>query len=264
LTNGYFDRARTTAGVLTTPTANLKPPGVELCVLNARRSRVGRAFYARLRRHVPASSEVPIMRLLVSSLSIATPLAVVSVLSCTSTTGGGENPSDGGSAEASSGGGCMPYDGGSPGTLMTPTRSFLNDVVPVFTFSCDFSGCHISPSGTPLEYLGDEGTGSMPPSTYTFANAVYMGIVGKPTIEDPQMMFVKPGDPTNSYLMRKMDGALCDLTCAPNNALYNQFVTQDNLSTPCGSFMPITSQTILDQSKRDIVRQWIAQGAKNN
>ncbi|HLK37564.1 MAG TPA: hypothetical protein VKU41_12480 [Polyangiaceae bacterium] len=207
------------------------------------------------------------MRVSLSALPLAVTLGVMSAIACSGSPA--TNP-DGGSTGSSTGsagddGSMMmpsgPYDGGDPATLMTPMRSFNMDVMPIFTFSCDFSGCHIMSSGMPLEYLGDSGNGSMPPP-YSFAKMVYDGIVNKPTIEIPEMMFVKPGDPTNSYLMRKMDNALSDITCKPNNTLEMMFSSAMGMA--CGTFMPTTSQTILDQSKRDIVREWIAQGAMDN
>ena len=211
------------------------------------------------------------MRVSLSALPLALTLGVMSAIACSgspaATTDGGSG-SGTGSGTGSSGGddGSMPppsgpYDGGDPSKLMTPTRSFNMDVMPIFTFSCDFSGCHIMSSGMPLEYLGDSGNGSMPPP-YSFSKMVYDGIVNKPTIEDPSLMFVNPGHPTDSYLMRKLDNGLSDITCAPNNTLEMMFSSAMGMA--CGTFMPTTSQTILDQSKRDIVREWIAQGAMDN
>ena len=136
------------------------------------------------------------------------------------------------------------------------------DVMPVFTNSCDFSGCHLMPSGTLLVYLGELGNANMPPP-YSFARMVYDAIVDKPSIEAPTMMFVKPSDPTNSYLLRKLDNALSDIMCAPDNALEKTF-SSTTMSTPCGIYMPTTSITILDASERDVIREWIAQGAQFN
>jgi hypothetical protein len=65
-----------------------------------------------------------------------------------------------------------------------------------------------------------------------YARQAYDGIVSKPTIEVPTMNFVTPGDPVNSFLMRKMDFALCDIAaqCDSNNPLFKQYNGPD--STP--------------------------------
>jgi len=157
---------------------------------------------------------------------------------------------DGGSGD---GGGGGAYN---PPTSMSPTVSFVNDVIPVFVQSCAFTSCHNVESGKPLEFLAlKDGT---PVSQWS--NEVYNGLVNKPTVEDPSMSYVKPGDVANSYLARKMDGALSDIAsqCDPNNSLSTQ-----NQVGPCGVQMPYNLPPIGDD-KRAIVRNWIAQGAKNN
>jgi hypothetical protein len=133
--------------------------------------------------------------------------------------------------------------------LMTPTVSFATDIVPLFQASCSLSSsCHQAKVGGPTGlYLG--------PAKGQPADlaGVYAAVVNKPSVELSTMMFVKPGDLANSYLMHKMDGDQC------------QFATQcgSQLASACGVVMPQAS-CALDGATRDKVRRWIAQGAKNN
>jgi hypothetical protein len=182
---------------------------------------------------------------------------------------GGTGDDGGGGADA----GCVPFTQPAVSTLQTPTISFVQDVLPVFQHSCVFSGCHQSTAGG-LEYLGDNFSDA---STYpaTYATRVYNGLVNVATTEAPSMVFVKPNDPENSFTMRKMDNDICGLTaqCPANNTLfvsnYGNGQTQTP-PTPCGVSMP-KDQDLLEQTSadgglgpREIVRRWIAQGAKNN
>jgi hypothetical protein len=125
----------------------------------------------------------------------------------------------------------------------TPVVSFRNDVAPkVFNFSCTFTSCHGTQSGSSNGiYLG--GNGSDPAQ-------VRAGIVDQPAPELPSMAFVKPGDPRNSYLMRKMDGSQCVLNAQCKDG-------------DCLDSMPHNEDT-LDEDTRNIVRRWIAQGAQDN
>jgi hypothetical protein len=89
----------------------------------------------------------------------------------------------------------------------------------------------------------------------TDASTVVQGLVGVTSNEDPTMVTVVAGDPGNSYLMHKLDGDQCTLAsaCASSKTQY----------TDCGQQMPYSSPP-LDEPTRDIIRRWIAQGAKNN
>jgi hypothetical protein len=64
------------------------------------------------------------------------------------------------------------------------------------------------------------------------------------------MAYVKAGDPSQSFLMRKMDGDQCvlDAQCA---------------GMTCQTSMP-QNLPLLDVAPRDVVRRWIAQGAADN
>ncbi len=101
----------------------------------------------------------------------------------------------------------------------------------VFTPIC--SGCHTG-VGTTLPGVQNLTAG------HTFAS-----IVGVASIEKPTLLRIKPNDPTNSYLIQKIEGA-AGIT---------------------GSRMPFgcpTTQPCLDQATIDQVKAWVSPGALNN
>ena len=122
---------------------------------------------------------------------------------------------------------------------LSPAVSFSKDVLPIFAQSCAFSTCHGATSGTANGiFLGRD------------AARVHAAMVGVKGDELPTMAFVEPGNPRASYLMRKMDGSQCalDAQCSGGS---------------CQSSMP-KGDLPLEVPTRDIVRRWIAQGAKND
>ena len=121
----------------------------------------------------------------------------------------------------------------------TPAVSFSKDVMPVFAQSCAFSTCHGSSVGSPNGvFLGRD------------AAKVHAAIVGVRGDELTTMPFVTPGNPRESYLMHKVDGSQCSLDSQCTGG-------------SCQGSMP-RNTTLLDVPTRDIVRRWIAQGAKND
>ncbi len=66
----------------------------------------------------------------------------------------------------------------------------------------------------------------------------YSLLVGVPSVEQPSVLRVDPGDPTNSYLIQKLEG----------------------LSTISGAQMPLGGP-YLPQSTIDVIAQWITDGA---
>lgn len=157
-----------------------------------------------------------------------------------------------GDETSSTGGNAACYDYASfNGT--SPTVSFKTDVLPIFRQSCGLSAaCHGDQSGPAQQpYLGPPGAGAMPPpATDSEIAAIFSANVNSDAVEAPGMKLVKPNDPENSFLMHKVDGTLkCDA------------VTCDG--TACGVAMP-QGGTMLSQEKRDTIRRWIAQGAKND
>ena len=100
----------------------------------------------------------------------------------------------------------------------------------VFTPIC--SGCH-NGSNPP--------TGALPGSQDLTAGNSFANVVNVPSIEVPALLRVKPNDPTNSYLIRKLEGG----------------------AGIQGSRMPLGGP-FLDQATIDLVKTWIASGAPNN
>jgi uncharacterized protein (TIGR03118 family) len=100
----------------------------------------------------------------------------------------------------------------------------------VFTPLC--SGCHngSNPPGGPL-----------PGSQNLTAGNSFAALVGVASIEQPALRRVKAGDPDNSYLIQKLEGA-------------------PGIS---GSRMPLGGAA-LDPATLDQIRSWIASGAPNN
>jgi hypothetical protein len=143
--------------------------------------------------------------------------------------------------------------------LQSPTVSFAQSVLPIFEHSCGLgSSCHGDPYGSRV-YLGCDVTTQSECTDSSPAATVYKDIVGKAPVEIPTMPYVTASDPTQSFLMHKMDGDLCELQsmCVADNSLvYHQW-------PPCGLSMP-QGDPVLAVSDRDTVRKWIAQGAMQN
>jgi hypothetical protein len=111
--------------------------------------------------------------------------------------------------------------GASSGPITADFQSIQDNV---FTPIC--SKCHIgasAPEGLQLD-----------------AAHSYNLLVGVPSAEDPSLLRVKPGDPDNSYMVRKIEGA----------------------SGILGGQMPL-GETPLPQATIDAIRQWITNGAPN-
>lgn len=111
-----------------------------------------------------------------------------------------------------------------PATTLTELQTL------VFTPKC--SGCHdgsVAPGGT------------LPGSQDLRAGHTYASLVGVASLEQPALQRVKPGDPANSYLIHKLEGA----------------------ASITGSQMPLGGP-FLDQATLDKVKSWIQSGAPNN
>jgi uncharacterized protein (TIGR03118 family) len=100
----------------------------------------------------------------------------------------------------------------------------------VFTPMC--SSCH-NGSNPP--------SGALPGSQNLTAGNSFASLVNVASHEQPALMRVKPGDPANSYLIQKLEGA----------------------AGISGSQMPLGGP-FLDQATIDKVKSWIASGAPNN
>jgi hypothetical protein len=112
--------------------------------------------------------------------------------------------------------------GGSSGGPVTADFQSIQDNV--FTPIC--SKCHIG--------------GGAPEGLQLDAAHSYNLLVGVPSAEQPALLRVKPGDPDDSYMVRKIEG----------------------LSSISGGQMPFMEQP-LSQATIDAIRQWITNGAPN-
>ena len=85
------------------------------------------------------------------------------------------------------------------------------------------------------------GGASLPSSMDLTPAHIYASIVSVASVEQPALKRVKPGDPDNSYVVQKLEGA----------------------ATITGSRMPLGGP-FLDQATIDQVKAWINAGAQNN
>ena len=191
-----------------------------------------------------------------------------------SSSSGGASQDDAG-ADGPSGDGCAGYV--SDADLTTPVVSFSTDVLPIFEHSCGLSSsCHGDRSdiGARGIFLGCDITTSMACSVSPpVAPQVYPNLAGPEAgapLETTAMPFVTPGDPSQSYLMHKIDGDLCTVTgCVMSNAAVMQAGDEPGTAGQgqppnwCGTPMPF-NLPFIDPSQRDTIRRWIKQGALDN
>jgi len=108
--------------------------------------------------------------------------------------------------------------------------SLADDVQPVFTSSCATAGCHVgagAPDGLDLS-----------------AGVAYGNMADVASIQLPSMDLIEPGDPDNSYLVRKIEG------------------TQTQAGG-LGGRMPAGTSP-LSQEIIDMIRVWVEEGATDN
>lgn len=161
--------------------------------------------------------------------------------------------SNGSTSPDAAAGGCQPYV--STADLETPVVSFAADVTPILRSTCALTdSCHGAPSvvAESRPFLGfanpDEGMAS--------AQTIIDGLVGVKSTEDLSMNLVTAGDPSQSFLMHKLDDDQC--------TLISQCMMGPSFRANCGVFMPYQYPDILDVATRDVIRRWIKQGARNN
>ena len=150
-------------------------------------------------------------------------------------------------------GGCQAYV--STANLDTPVVSFATDVTPILRGSCALtSSCHGDPSviAESRPFLGF----ANPDAGMAAAQTIIDGLVGVKSTEDLSMNLITAGDPSQSFLMHKLDDDQC--------TLISQCMMGPSFRSNCGVFMPYQFPDILDVATRDVVRRWIKQGARNN
>jgi uncharacterized protein (TIGR03118 family) len=100
---------------------------------------------------------------------------------------------------------------------------------------------------TPICSVCHTGVGMTLPGVQNLtAGHTFASIVGVPSIEMPTLMRIKPNDPTNSYLIQKIEGA----------------AGISGARMPFGC--PAAGNPCLDQATIDMVKAWVSQGALNN
>ena len=114
----------------------------------------------------------------------------------------------------------------------TAPLSFRLDVMPILSKSCAFGSCHGAASAASNHgvFLGADPA------------AVRAALVNVPSSQAPSLAYVTPRDPSASYLMHKLDGELAE---------------GGGASMPKGA-------DLLPSAKRDVVRRWIAAGARDD
>ncbi|HUP60197.1 MAG TPA: hypothetical protein VNA69_07240 [Thermoanaerobaculia bacterium] len=127
-------------------------------------------------------------------------------------------------------GGCgeliTPTDPGLGGPPIDPTATFTRVQNEIFTPTCARIGCH--------DTIGQQS------QMVLIAGRAYGSTVNVPSVEMPSLMRVRPNDPANSYLYRKITGA---------------GITGDRMPQ---ALPPLTDAQIA------LVRDWIRRGAPND
>jgi hypothetical protein len=185
---------------------------------------------------------------------------------------GGAGGTGGGGAGGTGGGGAPPcpfpyagWDGN------TPTVSLRNDLLAgptstahpgggVMRRACAFSSCHNETTFEADLFLGpalrDREQNEIPLTDAHVTRLLgSMDGVMRASRTNPAMQIVKPGDPANSFLMRKMEGCFTDIESGCT-------ALEPDLPR-CGDTMP-SGADLLGADERDLFRRWIFQGAKNN
>lgn len=155
---------------------------------------------------------------------------------------------------------CGSYDTVSSGGAEV---SYFNDVHPIVQKHCNTSTCHGTPKsfaditeGKDL-YLGqDESLGASPRAFTTDLVTVVFPSASKTS---PTTKLVVPGKPGESMLVLKTDG------CQNSAGIQDCSVPK---GVGCGEAMPNTPQAgardKLTAAEAELIRRWVAQGAKDN
>lgn len=162
--------------------------------------------------------------------------------------GGGGGTGGGGGGSGSTGDACFDYTTFKADSTVT----FKDKVLPLMQRSCGIStSCHQSesPSNAAQHYFGPA-MGMT--ATQTQIDDIFKQSVGVASVSEPAMKVIDPSHPETSFIMYKLDN---ELTCTKLNCAANG---------TCGTLMPQGSSMPLPQSERDIIRSWIANGAKND
>ena len=88
----------------------------------------------------------------------------------------------------------------------------------------------------------DQGRNAAGPGLVLLEGRSYNALVGRPSVGKVGEVFVRPGDPDNSYLVKKLEGH----------------------SSIAGQRMPRGNGPFLTEGQMLVIRRWILEGAQNN
>ena len=120
--------------------------------------------------------------------------------------------------------------------------SFKDDVAPILATSCALAACHSSKESNLNFYI-----------TYDPAQMYSELMKASPTC--PSSKFVVPGKPEESMVMLKMDNEQDKLPESCTSARRSEMPPGDP---------PASGNALMDKKDRDVIRNWIRQGAKDN
>jgi hypothetical protein len=136
--------------------------------------------------------------------------------------------------------------------------------MPLFQGSCSRGGsaCHGDPTvaiknapGGSRQYFGPQLDAGGLITSAANLQMIHDGFVGVKSWDLTTMNVVTAGDPRNSFLWYKIEGTqnTLDIQCAKGGQLGY-----------CGLSMPNDTVMLIPQNQRDMICNWIEQGAPNN
>ena len=196
-------------------------------------------------------------------------LSLLGACSATGDPKGTGGAGGGGAGGSGSGVTCPPdpnYMGGMP--MVSLKNDLLSDITTdkpaggVFRRACAASSCHDPSNPIAGLFIAPPARDSMtqdpllimPDQIDRFLNGT--DGVKRASTTAPSIQIVKPNEPWNSFLMRKLDGCW--------TGIETQCTPIPPSDPPCGESMPASAGELLAPAERDLVRRWIFQGAQNN
>lgn len=149
---------------------------------------------------------------------------------------------------------CSSSDSTTPATTTDtdPPHQYKENVYPILQQNCALSACHGA---------SQDGSGLGPPLGVHISPSdpedAYKSLVNKPSTRFVGTNLIEPGDPDNSLVMRKMDGTQAQLKSCPGDC-------GKSMPPPDDDSTPTSTAQLLSEKKRDTVRAWIKDGAKDD
>lgn len=129
--------------------------------------------------------------------------------------------------------------------------SFEQDLMPFFSVTCAFGGCHDGLSRLAGLYLGPNFTD--PVADEATRREVHASLLA-PASTTRDLPRVTPFEPARSFLVLKINGCQNHANLSCNGTAAN---------APCGARMPALSDP-LPAASRSLIARWIAAGAPEN